>query len=40
MGTVYEKTSNYQLALYGNNDPADLRDDTLSTISCHSLIMH
>lgn len=26
MGTVYEKTSNYQLALYGNNDPADLRD--------------
>lgn len=26
MGTVYEKTSNYQLDLYGNNDPADLRD--------------
>ena len=26
MRTVYEKTSNYQLALYGDNDPADLRD--------------
>lgn len=26
MGTIYEKTSNYQLDPYGNNDPADLRD--------------
>lgn len=26
MGTVYEKTDNYGLNLYGDNDPADLRD--------------
>jgi hypothetical protein len=26
MGTIYEKTNNYRLDLYGNNDPADLRD--------------
>lgn len=26
MSTIYEKTDNYQLDLYGNNDPADLRD--------------
>jgi hypothetical protein len=26
MSTVYDKTDNYALNLYGNNDPADLRD--------------
>ena len=26
MSTVYDKTDNYSLNLYGNNDPADLRD--------------
>ena len=26
MGAIYEKTSNYGLNLYGDNDPADLRD--------------
>lgn len=26
MSTVYTKTDNYSLNLYGNNDPADLRD--------------
>lgn len=26
MGTIYDKTDNYSLNLYGNNDPADLRD--------------
>ena len=26
MSTTYAKTDNYNLNLYGNNDPADLRD--------------
>lgn len=26
MSTIYDKTDNYSLNLYGNNDPADLRD--------------
>ena len=26
MATVYAKTDNYGLNLYGDNDPADLRD--------------
>ena len=26
MATVYTKTDNYGLNLYGDNDPADLRD--------------
>lgn len=26
MSTVYDKTDNYSLSLYGDNDPADLRD--------------
>ena len=26
MATVYTKTDNYGLSLYGDNDPADLRD--------------
>lgn len=25
MGTIYEKTDNCRLDLYGNNDPADLK---------------
>lgn len=26
MSTIYDKTDNYSLSLYGDNDPADLRD--------------
>lgn len=35
MSTIYDKTDNYGLNLYGNNDPADLRDgynDSMRTI--------
>ncbi len=35
MSTVYDKTDNYSLNLYGDNDPADLRDgynDSMRTI--------
>lgn len=35
MSTIYDKTDNYSLNLYGNNDPADLRDgynDSMRTI--------
>lgn len=35
MSTIYNKTDNYSLNLYGNNDPADLRDgynDSMHTI--------
>ena len=35
MSTIYSKTDNYALNLYGNNDPADLRDgynDSMRTI--------
>ena len=48
--TIYSKTDNYGLNLYGDNDPADLRDgyngsmhtidETLKTISTKSTAYH
>lgn len=28
MGAIYEKTINYQLDLYGNNNPAEVKERT------------